>query len=119
MVISTSLLLRASTALLSFVLVAIAGVTLYASIDGSILVSRLLQGGWYTWSRVLRMAGEDGSDAHNVKLEYDTSTEMVVRIAAGGGILAGLLGVSRVCVQEWERRRTRVGGRVRARRRTI
>jgi hypothetical protein len=103
MVISTSQLLRGSTAFFSLIACIFASVTIYATASAVLVSGRTLRPGDYTWLGIMLRA-----DPQRVRLEYDWSTEICIWVAAGSSVLAGFFGAARVGMQERERRRRRV-----------
>ncbi|OAL02927.1 hypothetical protein IQ06DRAFT_345903 [Phaeosphaeriaceae sp. SRC1lsM3a] len=57
------------------------------------------------------MSGEDRPETHTIDLDYDDrSDEMAVWFSAGFCILAGSLGLLKICVDAYQRRRINLGG---------
>lgn len=110
-VFSTARNLRATMALCSILAIVFGVVTMYSNISGGVLVGRFLRRGRHVWLGVLVMSGEDRPETHTIDLDYDDrSDEMAVWFSAGFCILAGALGLLKICVDAYQRRRINLGG---------
>lgn len=86
---------------------------MYKNIFGGVLVGRFLRRGRHTWLQALVMPGEERREMHEIDLDYDDRTdEMAVWLSAGFAILAGALGLLKLCIDAYQRRRVNLGGYV-------
>jgi hypothetical protein len=113
MALSNSSLLRSGTALCAIVLVLVGGVTLYTMVLAAIGVVRFLGPGRYEWAGVLARSGAEKMERHGVELGYDLSGDIARLGAAVAAILAGLLCVAKIGVEERVRKRWSGDGMVR------
>jgi hypothetical protein len=111
MAISSSPILRIALAISSTLLLVFSVVTIYKCSSAAILLIKTLPFGDYALVNVLSMAGSDGPETHMVNLTFDWSSENFIWVTASIDFVSGLLGLARLSLQEWERRRV-IGGMV-------
>lgn len=88
-------------------------ITMYKNIFGGVLVGRFLNRGRHVWLQALIMPGEERQEKHTIDLDYDDRTdEMAVWLSAGFAILAGVLGLLKLCIDAYQRRKINLGGLV-------
>jgi hypothetical protein len=113
MALSNSSLLRCGTALCAIVLTLVGGVTVYTSQLATREVMRYLGPGRYDWAGVLVRSGGEQMERHGIDLSYDFSGEIAMLVAAFGSILAGLMCVAKIGIEERVRSRWNGDGMVR------
>lgn len=110
-VFSTARNLRATMAVCSIFAIVFGAITMYKNIFGGVLVGRFLKRGRHVWLRALVIPGEDRPEEHTVDLDYDDrSDELAVWLSTGFSILAGVLGLLKLCIDAYQRRRINLGG---------
>jgi hypothetical protein len=113
MALSNSSLLRCGTALCAIVLTLFGGLTVYTSQLATREVMRYLGPGRYDWAGVLVRSGSEQPERHGIDLSYDFSGEIAMLVAAFGSVLAGVMCVAKIGIEERVRRRWNGDGMVR------
>jgi hypothetical protein len=105
MALSNSSLLRCGTALCAIVLTLVGGVTVYSSGLATKGVMRYLGPGRYDWAGVLVRSGGEQMERHGIDLSYDFSGDIAMLVAAFGSVLAGLMCIAKIGMEERVRSR--------------